>query len=147
MKKNIKLMNKFLSFLHMGAGAFRVYLKEAKSEELIDMLTKHLKHFKEQEKVITDCIQLIGHDPTDRTTFMEKRVLMMERMKCDGLEDDTKLALYAMKAIDMGLRNSLEFILKNKPRLPDSFIEAARQVIAYYSEVVDDLKAFILKSF
>lgn len=146
MKKNVKMMNKFLSFLHMGAATFRIYLKEAKGEELNDILSNNIKKFKEHEQEITKTISLIGTDPTDKTTFMEKRVLMVEKIKCDQINDDTKLALYALKAIDMGLRSSLEFLLKNKANLADSFIECAKHVIAYYSEVVEELKAFILKS-
>ncbi|HBD06415.1 MAG TPA: hypothetical protein DCY93_03280 [Firmicutes bacterium] len=138
-----KEMNKFLSYLYMGENTFRIYLRNVQEDDLMDLLTTHINKFKEHEQNIEEKIS--NYCAVKKNlSFMQKRVLCMERMKADG-RSDMKLAFLAVKAINMGLESAMKFLYEYYSYLPKDFADNALIIVAYYGEVNSDLKAYILK--
>lgn len=111
MSYNTQLVEEYTMLLegcHMGAKTFKIYLDETYDLELRKLLQEALNAFKHHEEVLTKKIIKLGTDPSDEIPLMGVISEFFERMKV-MMADTDKTLEYALRAVDMGIRNVEDF--------------------------------------
>ena len=106
----VEELNKFLTGIHMGAATFKDFLEKAENSKLREEIIKIIESFKRHEEAITNRIEELGGDASDKLGFIGTMSDMWQKIKLISVDSDTEVCEKAIKAIDIGLKNGKKFI-------------------------------------
>ena len=136
-------LNKFLSYIHMGNGVYRIYYEEAvnlKDHELIDEIVKTEEIFKTHEESITRLINEYGEEATNSITAAGLMGIYKEKMK--SFDDSFDICISAVKTTNMGMVSAIKFLKENK-NLPKKVKNEIKKVITDYSEIIKSFTTYL----
>lgn len=146
-EKNIKELNKFLTGIHMGAATFKDYLKKAENLELKSKLKEIEEAFKGHEETITRRIEEIGGNASDSLGIIGNLAEMVEKIKLISIDTDVEVCDHAIKAINIGIKNSNKFIQENE-NIEESIMNDIKGIVKDYNNhlcKLNDLRSKLCK--
>ena len=146
-EKIIKELNKFLTGIHMGGATFKDYLNKAENLEFKNKLREIIELFKRHEKAITHRIEELGGNPSDSLGIIGNIAEVFEKIKLISVDTDAEVREHAIKAMNMGIKNTNKFIEENK-NMEESIINDIKGIIKDYHdqlEILNNLKNKLCK--
>ena len=77
----VEELNKFLTGIHMGAATFKDFLEKAENSKLREEIIKIIESFKRHEEAITNRIEELGGDASDKLGFIGTMSDMWQKIK------------------------------------------------------------------
>ncbi len=146
-EKIIKELNKFLTGIHMGGATFKEYLDKAQNLELKSSLREIIESFKRHEEAITHRIEELGGNASDSLGIRGNIAEAFEKIKLISVDTDTEVCEHAIKAMNMGIKNTNKFMEEHK-NMEESVMNDIKGVIKDYDdqlEVLNNLKTKLCK--
>lgn len=146
-EKIIKELNKFLTGIHMGGSTFKDYLAKAQNLELKSELREIIESFKRHEEAITHRIEELGGNASDSLGIIGNIAEAFEKIKLISVDTDAEVCEYAIKAMNMGIKNANKFMEEHK-NMEESVMNDIKGVIKDYDdqlEVLNNLKTKLCK--
>ena len=146
-EKIIKELNKFLTGIHMGGATFKEYLDKAQNLELKSSLREIIESFKRHEEAITHRIEELGGNASDSLGIRGNIAEVFEKIKLISVDTDAELCEHAIKAMNMGIKNTNKFMEEHK-NMEESLMNDIKGVIKDYDdqlEVLNNLKTKLCK--
>lgn len=138
-EKIIKELNKFLTGIHMGGATFKDYLNKAENLEFKSKLREVIESFKRHEEAISHRIEELGGNPSDSLGIRGNIAEMFEKIKLISVDTDAEVCDHAIKAMNMGIKNTNKFIEENK-NMEESIMSDIKGVIKDYDNQLKILK-------
>ncbi len=133
-KAILKELNKFLKGIKMGTETFKKYEEKAQDGKLKHQLSHILSIFHSHDQKISAAVLELGGKVHDSLGIEGEMALMFEKLKEVFVDTDKEILEHAVKAIDMGIKNSERSLKALKELTPPT------QVTEGMTEIVNDYK-------
>lgn len=138
----IEEMNKFLKGIYMGITTFKDYYDKAHAMPFKKDIQSIIDSFNRHEEAVIRRIQELGGDPTDSIGIGGAMGELMEKIKLISANEDKEVAEHAVKAIEMGIKNSNKF-LKEHDYFEPVLLDTIKGVIRDYDNNLRKMKEWI----
>ena len=140
MEINYNDLNTFLESIHMGTKVSKIYKDKTQDEEIKELLNEIISIFKKHETKVANLILEKGYNPTDDLSLGRELLVLMERLKL--ADDDIKISMELLKAINMGAIKGSEFIYTHN-NYDDNSLYILKDVIKDYSYIYNKTTNYI----
>lgn len=123
----------------MGEKTFRILKDNTINTKLYDGIEDIMTSFKRHEESIKEYMVMHNIIPVTNLPVSSKVANYYEFIKVNNSDDDFKVLIEGIKAINMGIIQGMKFIHENKG-LDQEFIDLANGVIKDYDNHLSKLK-------
>lgn len=143
MNKEEKNMKDFLSAVKMGNEIFSLYENAAVHAELKTLIHDSKELFLEHEKKLQNLLGQSGYNISSNLKLTQKFAIMMEKFKIKN-KNDFYLSLEIISSMKTAMVKGLVFLKNNNKKINEDYVNAAKEVIRDYDDVLLKYKDFAI---
>ncbi len=136
-----KNMLDFLSAVQMGEKIFELYYEKTANKNLKKLIKDTLSLFKSHEEKLKNIISAQGYNYCSCLKASQKMAIYMEKIKIHG-KNDFYLCLTIISSIKTAINKALVFIFRNHEKFSQSYLDACKEIIRDYDDVMLKYKDF-----
>ncbi len=136
-----KNMLDFLSAVQMGKKIFELYYEKTANKNLKNLIKDTLSLFKSHEEKLKNIISAQGYNYCSCLKISQKMAVFMEKIKIHG-KNDFYLCLTIISSIKTAINKALVFIFRNHEKFSQSYLDACKEIIRDYDDVMLKYKNF-----
>lgn len=135
----MKKENEFLTGINMGEKTFTILKENTINTKLYDGFEEIIQSFKRHKESIKEYMMMHNITPATELPITSRIANYYEFVKVNNTDDDFKILIEGIKAINMGIIQGLKFIHENKG-LNSEFLDLASGVVKDYDNHLSKLK-------